>query len=1177
MTVENTPLKLTATQRQVVEELRSKQTDNYLLGDWYLGVLYVLQNRNNPDRISQAAQSMRELLEKLPRVIEESDAVKPPEFRGMRRGIYKRWAKDRIHYDGEWNGKKVNIHFDKTLRKIDRYLELNQQPTREEKIQSALDYFDPMAYVFEPYIQKEKSEKFREIWKNFEGFAHHKAKPDEDYFLECVSAAEQMILDLLAPITAPDQQEIRAILKRPAPTAAEASSVLALLKRRGANYDFFFKHVKTAVWIPILEDQGFFRKARDVEHDGEGDMIARLWRPILYLQRVASSAPDQVVDILVALPKTDNPRVLHRICEIACKIENIELSLKLKGLVIRYANSPYDWIHHRVFIDLLNQWGKESNRSVAAALELMKIVVRFSSDPKAEEKKARRSKNLADWPTSLEPSPRLNEWNYQELLENGVRPLADREPCRVARILIDTAANMIRLSSHQEDPEEISWERLDQTDRGHPDPKATLIHALTCACEKVFEVSPESVEVLDQALRNQPSNLFNRLRQHLYALNTNKQTLPWIRKFILKHADYARVDHDYEFQLMIRKACEYFGASLLSEEERTQIFDAIQSGPPRETYVFKTGFSGEPFTEEGFQKWQRFHRRKKLLPFAHLLFGQYQSYYQELENEFGEIPLTDEDYLPFKVGRGGLVSNRSPRSPEDLAELQNEELLTYINKWEEEKEDKDDWLIRTNIEALAGEFKTVFKDTITFNEERLKFWIDNRDRIKRPVYVKAIVQAFQEHVEENHFERLDIWLEFCEWLLSHADGGSEDGVQRHENSRECPDWGSSRRAVGDFIGACLDKDVNVPFTARESLAKLLELLCNQFDWRLDSDKPLLLNQADQITEAINNTRSRALRDLVVNFGTWVRRHDSADSVPEVKSILEKRLNADTEHHLTMPERALLGLHYGDLCLLNETWAVDHKTDFFPQGDLPVWVEAFGSFLQFTHPSDLTLKILKEDYVFALDHLAELGAMKSSDMEPIDSLGQHLFDYYAWDLFPLNGKDSLLEKFYKKTTKDRQRWASLFDYVGRTLRRRKEPLEKDLKDRVVDFFDWRVKAEEPKELGEFTFWLEAECLKPEWRLDALAKLLDLSKLKARGLFIMPEALDGMLESHSAKVVECFAKMTETAGCRTYIQKDKAKSILAAGLNSEDENVRKDAVRARDNLLKRGDYDLLDFEE
>ena len=468
---------------------------------------------------------------------------------------------------------------------------------------------------------------------------------------------------------------------------------------------------------------------------------------------------------------------------------------------------------------------------------LLTKLIGFLPDPntKEKERQARRLGNPKGWATRLKPSPRSDQWEYQQILENGIRPLCEKEPYQIARILIDATASMVRLSKHQEeldkegdeDSSEFWCRRLNRPTWHLLDTKEMLVHTLTFACEKVYKKSPESVEVLDQILRNQRWKVFKRLRQHLYALNPNEQTLPWIREFILEHKDYAKWEHHYEFQLMIRKACDHFGVSLLSEEERMAIFDAILSGPPR----------GERSPEE-FQQRQRYFHRMQLQPFARLLTGEYQNYFQELEDASDGDPPNDEDYSPVGQVEGGTVSYRSPSSSEDLARVDDEELLTYINTWQKERpwyeEDRyeDDQWVEINIGALSDAFKTVFKDTIISDEKRLTFWLENRDRIERPVYVKAIVQAIQEHVKEQHYKGLDLWFEFCEWVLSHPDTESDRGEWGDE-SREHPDWGSSRRAVGDFIGECLKEDMKVPFTARELLANILGLLCTQFDRQLD--------------------------------------------------------------------------------------------------------------------------------------------------------------------------------------------------------------------------------------------------------------------------------------------------------------------------------------------------------
>jgi 5-bromo-4-chloroindolyl phosphate hydrolysis protein len=63
-----------------------------------------------------------------------------------------------------------------------------------------------------------------------------------------------------------------------------------------------------------------------------------------------------------------------------------------------------------------------------------------------------------------------------------------------------------------------------------------------------------------------------------------------------------------------------------------------------------------------------------------------------------------------------------------------------------------------------------------------------------------------------------------------------------------------------------------------------------------------------------------------------------------------------------------------------------------------------------------------------------------------------------------------------------------------------------------------------------------------------------------------------------VVECFAKITDAVdqGTQMYIPADEAKPILKAGLTAEDHQIRENAERAREKLLRLGRFDYLDIE-
>lgn len=941
---------------------------------------------------------------------------------------------------------------------------------------------------------------------------------------------------------------------------------------------YFFSRLKNPHWIEPLKARGFFDHPPKVKLLPDGYVQYPFWPEFQFLKNVVNEASEQVIEVILGIPETDNPRFCDDVIDIALTIE-APLSTKLKEIILKYVQRESFFFIFR-FDEVLSYW--VSSDQIESALILAKELIAFRPDPQKADKQARRRANPEDWTTRLEPQPRFSEREeYHQILEKGIKPLAEREPYQTARILLDATATVIRLMFHQDDLEDNSsndstflWFKRVNELGGEPEPPDFLAHTLTFACEKVYERTPEAVSALDQVLQNQRWDIFTRIRQHLYALNLNEQTKPWIREMILAHEDYDKWHHRFEFQRMIRLSCEKFGADLLPETEKKRIFEAILSGPSEQNFRAKMGAR---FTQELFEEWKRNFHRMQLNPFASVLFGKYDEYFKEL-NAGAEKSITDDDYTPYGLEdmEGKRIEERSPKPAEELEKMSDEEILSFLNEWGNVGHDPDEWWVHINFEGLAQTFQALFKESIISDESRLHFWLENRNQLERPIYVKAIVSAIHEQVKLKQFDNLGQWFELCEWVLSHPDQPKEEGVNRSDVSREHPSWQSSRQAVGDFVGMCLEKDINVPISGRQHIASLLDKLCTQYDRRLEEGEPVLLNRDDQLSEALNNTRSMALEHLV-KFGYWIRRQleDDQAATPEVFTILEKRLGSECEYALTLPEYAFLGLNYGRIYGLNREWAIRHKNDLLPQEKLPAWTEAFGNFLRYNRPYKQIFDIVRDDIEFALENIDKFKTKSAN------TLSEHLFTYYLWKVYPLTGDSSLLEKFYEKTKKDKKRWSHLFSYVGRRLKDSGKQLEADLKQRIIDFFDWRFEKKEPSELKEFTSWLEAECLDAEWRLTSLSKVLDINELKNRRIYKQISALREMVEDHTTLVVECFAKLTEIdnendGNFYIHIPTDKAKPILRAGLNSSDDTVRANAERARENLLRCGRFDFLDME-
>jgi hypothetical protein len=959
------------------------------------------------------------------------------------------------------------------------------------------------------------------------------------------------------------------------PTDEMVEKVLSSVKKE-TDRKYFFSKLTNPMWVGPLRERGFFSHPPSLRQLPDGYVQYPHWPELSYLVGIAQDAPDQVVEIILSLPKTDNPRVYEDILEAAIRLrgrKSAELLPKIREYI-----ALDNLVNANNFPELIIHWTSQGN--IDEALEVTRLVIPFREDSRMREKQELRRMNPNSLDTSLNPTPCFRTWEYQKILDSGVRYLSEHEPFKTSLVLIDAVTSMIKLGFHQDDLDrkgdqdysEIWCRRLDKPDEEVQDEKEILVHALTNACKEVYNNDKEVISDLDQELRYPRWRIFKRIRQHLYSSNPNDQTLPWIREEILDHEEYSKYEHHYEFQLMIRKASEHFGHALLSESELRGIVNAIMRGPSQDEF---REWMGDEYSEAVFRQRKSYFHRIQLRPFAAILTKEAQQYYEELECDASTQAITDECYSPYGEVVSGTISYRSPRSAEDLANITDEELITYINDWEEEYRDKENWLVEINVSALAEAFRSVFKERIVLDADRLDFWLANRDRIARPIYITAMLKTMVDLVSEMNYSNLLRWIEFCVWVLTHPDTPKVEGQpEPRDGSSSHPDWANSRRTVVDFVNACVSQDADVPIEVRDSLGNLIRQACVQPDWRLDNDRLVLLGSDDPITEAINNTRSRALESLV-SFGIWIRRHLPEDRLPEVTETLSHRLALNPDLPLTRPEHALLGMHFGNLLSLNHEWAIRERKLFFPEACEATWWCAFGSFIRFNRPSVSTFNTMRSEFEYAIGSIETLISRKNHGESLVDRLGEHLFVYYLWGLYPLTGNESLLARFYEKNNDYRQRWGKLFDYVGRSLANSDSQFDKALVDRIIAFFDWRWDAAEPLELREFTFWLEAECLDPNWRLQSYSRILDICCSKDVALSIQVNALNKLHQDHLALVLECFAKIAFDQDTQLFVSVDEARPILKAGLAAEEPQIRANAEQARDKLLRIGRFDFLDL--
>ena len=1124
------PLELTEHQDAVVRALESEETPTYPISHWYMGALYALRNENNPERVPQAAHSLRELWEKLPRVLFEDDWY-------QRRG----------------------------------------RPRRREQGSMVIENSDPLVSQLTPAIRDAKGSHLHELRDQLEKFAHHRGAATVEEFQECLENLERIILDLYAPISAQDFLEIRTILDSVHPAEADVDQLFALMEKRGANYTFFFKNAQNPLWIPILKERGYFSVTSDREQTSEG-RTSPLWWPLHYLSRV-TNAGAEVVDVILNLPEVSDQQIKYKILDIARNLPGSQ-SKSLAPKVLDGMQETLGTLGH-LYSEVLVYWVTQDETEVA--LELASMLVRFAPDPNLEDKRNFNQRLGIDSPPLAEPVPILGGWEYSEMFKKGVRPLAEKEPLATAVVLAKALDEMVQLRMEErteeehgdEDVSEVWCRRLDRIGRSFEEPSNVLVECLTFASGRVFEQAPSQAAELDKLFQTKRWKIFRRLREHLSARFPGEETKPWIRELILSKGDYSHSLHGYEFQQIVSSAAEHFGEELLTQEERRIIFDAILDGPPKDAYK---KLWGDGFTEEGFEQLKSYFQRMQLKPFATILFGVYADHFQALEAT-DPHQHSDDGYSPVGEMKGGSIESQSPRSAEDLATLSDAELLDFINKWDQEHDFEtgkmgDGWLVKVTIEALADAFSKVFREVVLHENNRVQFWLDNKEKIARTIYVKAIINSMADYLGEGRFDRFGEAMTMCDWVISHGDQVAQGDFAQDGRSGGHIDWHSSRSAVVDLARVCIDAGPEIAAANRERLVNALKKICTEFDWSLDTNQPAGSTGDDPYSQAINRTRSRALEDLI-RLALQLKGHDPKADTSFVAEVFEERISGESSLPLTIPEYVVLGKCLADVISLDEEWAVSHQPNFFPQDSLPEWRAAFGSLLLYIGYNIRVFEAIKDQFVFALDNLNDLEPEASTSRDLTGDLGRHLFVYYICGRFPLRGPDSLLARFFGNTSGNQGRWAQLFTNAGFVMRRANNPPVEDV-ERAKEFAVWRLKQGDESELEGFWIWLEAECLEAEWRLNFFSRTLDICHQKGAMFYGVVGKLEAFLPEHPGAVIECFAKLTDNLDTdRFTVQEDAAKNILKAGLESSDEDMNRNARRALENLLRRGRSEFLDI--
>jgi hypothetical protein len=1160
------PLRMTPRQEEVIATLRKQHPDPERVCRMFEGALHALANLSNPDRLAQAGNSLRELLEKF--LDEEGVKMTGGDIFNQRNEIRKRFdtCAAAEFADEKYKDKPISSALADILKRLKKYLKDSKTPSRSDQTATALAGTHPL-HSFTSEERKDHIHKGISLCAiTFQNFAHHKTPTGEDgeaLFAETLDALQTLLLYHFNPPMSEAMHAIKQVARTAPSEINNVSGILQGIRNDGAVYEFFFKELISPDWVSVLEREGFFTKPPDIRNVGDGSINFTVWWPLIYLLKVAPQVPDLAASICARVPVTENPRPYFEIIRIALAIPDHAISIKLKDKLIHYADFPNHWLGGE-FGPVLAYWAEGNAEAQAAALDLAGHLIAFRVD-------SNHDPDVEGYHTSsVKPAFRQNQ--YADILHKGIRPLVDKTPLATAQVLMTNLAAMIDLrhsesadeSRAEDDDLSTAWcKRIDVSYDDYVDEAEELVHALTYACEKSCQVNPVTALRNDSLLAGQRWKIFRRIRYHLYwrfptLFKTQTQDA------LVRFQGYADQDYLFEFAQLSRAAWDALGTELLSIGQLTPIFEQILAGPNVEEL-----HDNPHYTAEGIIARRDYVQRHHLWPFEQVLFGPYLDRFNELISGHA---VSIDDYL----GWGGRpqvheIVTQSPVAEVDLAARTDDELVDLLNTWTQTDPPDYEMWVRRDREGLARAFAmAVAKDPARFAA-----WGEKWGAITRPIYLRKALEEVSKMILTDRHDHVGGWLTLAERIVSVTLPPINAPAAPDEENDARSDWQWARTVVVSFIKACLDTKTGVAAQWRPRIWSVLRFICCDTDARLDDSQTP--PSSELISIAINCTRGPALEALIA-YAAWSRKHGESPlskSEDEIGLVLDQRFAGDPP--LTWPERGLLASDIHHLYWVSPTWVERNIENLIDQRDVTRWLACFKAFIHYGHIRTAIFPVLKSQYVFGLNHLDDLRRGSTEKQKLVAPMGFHFALLFLWGSFPYAGDESLLASYYERTTTEEK--SDLMTRFGQSIHHAKV-LDDPMPERAMQFFEERlnVASAEPtegvKEFQSVNSWIQSKTLPATWRLAMLRRVL-LLRPSSEDLSYLTGFLVECLSDHLAPVMECFALLTELGASQPYfyVQPNEGKAILRAGLASSDEAIKAWAKAAQNSLLAARRFEFL----
>ena len=959
------------------------------------------------------------------------------------------------------------------------------------------------------------------------------------------------------------------LLAKPVPAQADVDKLKYNVPNNLVAHGYFFDRLTSPSWLDLLQTNGLFSHPPAPEVDNEKGTIGySAWPQSRYLARMAPQAPEKVLDIMLAVPPTDNIRVYEDFASAAAAMP-AGLAAKWSEREVVRVNKP-----EGLFGLLPGKLSALMNHllqgeQVTAALGLARSLLEILPDPRPEKQKEDKDEY------SLPPKPRarFSTWEYRRIIERMIPLLPPAARIHALDLFCDLLEKALSLSksSSEEEAEDYSfiWHpHLEDKPQGDH-LKNILVPAVRDVAHIIAAQDPTQVSTVVAKLEKRRCEIFHRVA--LDFVRRHPDTALIAARLTNRHLfDALGTRHEYE--LLAR---EWFGK--LQVEDQQKILKWIEAGPDDDeayNHHHKEWSGQEPSDEEIVQHEKRW-QRDRLAPLHELLSSDWKQRYEELIGEVGKPERDATENSRAEVWRGPT----SPMTAADFQSMSVQEIVTYLSSWEPTREPMSPSRLGLGRELT----ETVHKTPIRFAPEVAKF------KGLDPTYVRSLLEGIRQGISETKDLPWSEILSLCHWVVDQPIVIQGRQVDKWNDD---PDWGWTRKTTAGLLGAGLQKGPSmIPFDLRGQVWSILEILTNDPDPSPD-DEATRGEPLDPSHVAINSTRGEAMQ-VVVRYALWVRRcleklpdgdqriARGFEEMPEVRQVLEAHLDLVQDPSLAI--RSVYGRWLPSLTYLDAEWTKNHVQAIFPHEDgLRRYRDgAWDTYLVYCKPYGIVFDILKEEYGNAV---LQLGTPSTTSLaaHSTTNLVQHLMVYYWLGKLPLDDENGLMARFYEKAT-DALR-GEAFEFLGRSLGRPDEVLPEEISVRLKKLWEKRLATitasgapiNHTTELAAFGWWFISQKFDDAWAMSQLLAALVLA-LKAEPDYHVVERLVALAETMPLEAVQCLALMVQgdKEGWEIGSWRDDSRKILAIAITSGNSAARQAAIALVNRLAARGMPDYRDL--